>query len=221
MQRRDVLPARAGTNRQPPAERDDKYALHGRLLLETARTSAATPLDRLLAVSRLAITYLTDILRSSEDPLDVPLLVLGHHYLSHRRLGVCLCNMMQQRHTNTPTAMTKWASKPEHALALALALAMGQLTMPHPRGATHASLHAGEGSTAGSASQQQPPPGPGTAGGGGDMYTAWVQELCTFDAAEGSKAFVGTEVRVSRKSVACVHGARMCVRIHARIFPGR
>ncbi len=58
---------------------------HGQLLLSLQR--APSSLERLLAVTRLSVTLLADLMRRSDDTQDIPLLLLGHHYLSHRVLG--------------------------------------------------------------------------------------------------------------------------------------
>jgi len=55
---------------------------HGKLLL--ALHQAPSSLERLLAVSKLCVSFLADVLRRSDDTQDIPLLILGHHYLSHR-----------------------------------------------------------------------------------------------------------------------------------------
>eukprot|EP00210_Caulerpa_lentillifera_P000040 g39.t1 len=64
--------------------RQDVYWNYGRLLHE-AETSHLS-LERLLHVTRLALTYFTDILRPSEEFEDVPVHYLGSHLLSHRNL---------------------------------------------------------------------------------------------------------------------------------------
>lgn len=60
---------------------------HGQLLLSLQQ--APSSLERLLAVAKLSVTFLSDLMRRSDDTQDIPLLVLGHHYLSHRVLGEC------------------------------------------------------------------------------------------------------------------------------------
>lgn len=59
----------------------------GRLLL--AVQHAPTSLERMLAVGRLCLIFLTDLMRRSNDSQDIPLLILGHHYMSHRILSEC------------------------------------------------------------------------------------------------------------------------------------
>lgn len=44
---------------------DDKYMQHGQMLL--AVQQSPVPLERLLAVAKLAVTFLTDLLRPSND----------------------------------------------------------------------------------------------------------------------------------------------------------
>jgi hypothetical protein len=58
---------------------------HGQLLLSLYQ--APSSLERLLAVAKLSVTFLADLLRRSDDTQDIPLLILGHHYISHRVLG--------------------------------------------------------------------------------------------------------------------------------------
>jgi hypothetical protein len=58
---------------------------HGQLLLSLQQ--APSSLERLLAVTKLSVTLLADLMRRSDDTQDIPLLLLGHHYLSHRVLG--------------------------------------------------------------------------------------------------------------------------------------
>lgn len=55
---------------------------HGKLLLTLHQ--APSSLERLLAVAKLCVSFLADVLRRSDDTQDIPLLILGHHYLSHR-----------------------------------------------------------------------------------------------------------------------------------------
>lgn len=56
----------------------------GNLLLSLQH--APSSLERLLSVAKLSVSFLADLLRRSEDAQDTPLLLLGHHYLSHRVL---------------------------------------------------------------------------------------------------------------------------------------
>lgn len=63
----------------------DAYWCHGGLL--SRAESAKESLERMLAVIRLILTLLTDILKPSSDPNDAPFHFLGSHYLSHRNLG--------------------------------------------------------------------------------------------------------------------------------------
>jgi hypothetical protein len=49
----------------PLLKQDDKYMAHGQLLLSVHQS--AEPLERLLAVTKLSITMLTDLLRRSAD----------------------------------------------------------------------------------------------------------------------------------------------------------
>jgi hypothetical protein len=58
---------------------------HGKLLL--ALQQAPSSLERLLAVAKLCVTFLADLMRRSDDTQDIPLLILGHHYISHRVLS--------------------------------------------------------------------------------------------------------------------------------------
>lgn len=62
---------------------------HGQLLLSLQQ--APSSLERLLAVTKLSVTLLADLMRRSDDTQDIPLLLLGHHYLSHRVLGKLWC----------------------------------------------------------------------------------------------------------------------------------
>jgi hypothetical protein len=57
---------------------------HAKLLQATAQ--APESLERFLSTVKLAITLLTDLLRPSTDPMDSPIMVLGHHYISSRQL---------------------------------------------------------------------------------------------------------------------------------------
>lgn len=54
----------------------------GRVLLAAAR--GPSPLERLLACTRVALGLLADALRVSGDPQDIPVLTLGNHYISCR-----------------------------------------------------------------------------------------------------------------------------------------
>jgi hypothetical protein len=58
---------------------------HGKLLL--ALHQAPSSLERMLAVAKLCVTLLADLMRRSNDTQDIPLLILGHHYISHRVLS--------------------------------------------------------------------------------------------------------------------------------------
>lgn len=58
---------------------------HGQLLLSLAQSPVA--LERLLALAKLCIVLLSDCVRRSDDSQDIPLMILGHHYISHRKLG--------------------------------------------------------------------------------------------------------------------------------------
>ncbi|KAF6254987.1 hypothetical protein COO60DRAFT_1641921 [Scenedesmus sp. NREL 46B-D3] len=130
---------------------DDKYMQHGQLLL--AVQQSPVPLERLLAVAKLAVSFLTDLLRPSNDTQDIPILILGHHYISHRQL----------------------AAAPAAAAAAAAAGGGGGPptgpAAPPPAGAAAAASGAG----------------------GGASYTAYLQEVCTFDSNEGPKSFTGVE----------------------------
>jgi hypothetical protein len=58
----------------------------GRALLTAAR--APSPLERLLASTRAALSLLADVLRPSGDPQDTPVMTLGHHYISVREVSL-------------------------------------------------------------------------------------------------------------------------------------
>ncbi|WIA19448.1 hypothetical protein OEZ85_004063 [Tetradesmus obliquus] len=82
---RAVFGQQQQSKRAPITLKDDKYMQHGQMLL--AVQQSPVPLERLLAVAKLAVTFLTNLLRPSNDTQDIPILILGHHYVSHRLLG--------------------------------------------------------------------------------------------------------------------------------------
>lgn len=62
---RELLPLFAVHANQPYPLQDDKHMQHGQLVLSAHQSKV--PLERLLAVAKLAVTFLTDMLRQSED----------------------------------------------------------------------------------------------------------------------------------------------------------
>lgn len=62
----------------------DVHALLPRLLL--AAEKSPDSLERMLAVTRLYFTFLTQIMKPGSKFGDIPTVVLGEHYLSHRNL---------------------------------------------------------------------------------------------------------------------------------------
>lgn len=82
---RSLATIHAAPNRPPVhAPQEDRFARAGRGLLAAAH--APSPLERLLAATRAALSLLADALRPSGDPQDAPVLTLGHHYVSVRRV---------------------------------------------------------------------------------------------------------------------------------------
>eukprot|EP00879_Flechtneria_rotunda_P015585 GHRR01016299.1.p2 GENE.GHRR01016299.1~~GHRR01016299.1.p2 ORF type:complete len:145 (+),score=67.02 GHRR01016299.1:705-1139(+) len=132
---------------------------HGQLLL--AVYQASVPLERLLAVARLCITFLTDILRRSDDAQEIPIMILGHHYISHRQLTGAAAPPTASTHTTTAAVAGATTTTSSSAAAAAAAAASGAAS-------------SGIDST---------------------IYRAFLQEVCSFDAQEGPKSFVGVEVR--------------------------
>jgi len=116
-----------------------------RALLAAAR--APSPLERLLACIRIALSLMADALRPSGDPQDTPVMTLGHHYISVRDVA-------------------------------------------DPEAPIGAAVISGAGGLSGAAQQ---------AGGGAGAASAQLrlQEICTFDPAEGPKRYsVGDEQEV-------------------------
>eukprot|EP00879_Flechtneria_rotunda_P023840 GHRR01025247.1.p1 GENE.GHRR01025247.1~~GHRR01025247.1.p1 ORF type:complete len:472 (+),score=151.94 GHRR01025247.1:705-2120(+) len=130
---------------------------HGQLLL--AVYQASVPLERLLAVARLCITFLTDILRRSDDAQEIPIMILGHHYISHRQLTGAAAPPTASTHTTTAAVAGATTTTSSSAAAAAAAAASGAAS-------------SGIDST---------------------IYRAFLQEVCSFDAQEGPKSFVGVE----------------------------
>jgi hypothetical protein len=82
------MPPRA-PKRPPPARlRRDRHWAHGEAL--AAADGGPTPLERLLQALRLGLALLTDLLRPSDSPSDVPLTLLGFHAATARELSAGL-----------------------------------------------------------------------------------------------------------------------------------
>lgn len=62
----------------------DVHALLPRLLLQAEKSPDS--LERMLAVTRVYLTFLTQLMKPGSKFGDVPTVVLGEHYLSHRNL---------------------------------------------------------------------------------------------------------------------------------------
>ncbi|GMH37007.1 hypothetical protein BSKO_04880 [Bryopsis sp. KO-2023] len=77
-------PKRKKKPRERVVARKDVYWSHGSLI--SAAESTQESLDRMLAVARVILTFLTDILKPSDDAEDAPLHFLGAHYLTHREI---------------------------------------------------------------------------------------------------------------------------------------
>lgn len=63
----------------------DWHASLGALLLKSEK--APDSLERLLAICRYVLVFLTTILKPASRFQDTPCVILGHHYLSHRELA--------------------------------------------------------------------------------------------------------------------------------------
>ena len=63
----------------------DVHALLPRLLLQAEKSPDS--LERMLAVTRLYFTFITQLMKPGSRFADIPTVVLGEHYLSHRNLS--------------------------------------------------------------------------------------------------------------------------------------
>ncbi|KAK9823962.1 hypothetical protein WJX72_006680 [[Myrmecia] bisecta] len=81
-QPRAVFTAKKGPRTEAPTAKADRFARQAQLLAKAE--GAPDSLERLLAVCRLLLTFCTDLLRPSTLARDMPVLILGQHYLSHR-----------------------------------------------------------------------------------------------------------------------------------------
>ena len=77
----------AAKNKQKfsPTHSKDWHAVLGNLALKAEK--ATDSLERMLAVCRAVIAFLTHLLRPGTRYQDTPSVILGQHYLSHRELG--------------------------------------------------------------------------------------------------------------------------------------
>lgn len=77
----------AGKSKQKlrPTQFKDWHALLGNLALKAEK--ATDSLERMLAVCRAVVAFLTQLLRPGVRYQDTPSVILGQHYLSHRELG--------------------------------------------------------------------------------------------------------------------------------------
>lgn len=62
----------------------DVHALLPRLMLQAEKSPDS--LERMLAVTRLYFTFLTQLMKAGSKVGDMPTVVLGEHYLSHRNI---------------------------------------------------------------------------------------------------------------------------------------
>jgi hypothetical protein len=81
---RAALPARAGAPAPGPTAARDLHASMGALLLKAEK--AGDSLERMLAVIRALLVFLTTVARPGARFADAPAPLLGEHYLSHREL---------------------------------------------------------------------------------------------------------------------------------------
>jgi hypothetical protein len=70
---------------QKIVQEQDWHAVLSRLLLKAEKSPDS--LERMLAVTRLLLTFLTQIMKPGRKFQDTPTVVLGEHYLSHRDLS--------------------------------------------------------------------------------------------------------------------------------------
>eukprot|EP00204_Picochlorum_oklahomense_P001907 CAMPEP_0118808762 /NCGR_PEP_ID=MMETSP1161-20130426/36148_1 /TAXON_ID=249345 /ORGANISM="Picochlorum oklahomensis, Strain CCMP2329" /LENGTH=367 /DNA_ID=CAMNT_0006738155 /DNA_START=93 /DNA_END=1194 /DNA_ORIENTATION=+ len=64
---------------------NDHHALLSKLLLKAEKSPDS--LERMLAVTRLVLTFISQIVKPGKRSQDIPTVVLGEHYLSHREMG--------------------------------------------------------------------------------------------------------------------------------------
>ncbi|KAL6772352.1 hypothetical protein ACKKBG_A29890 [Auxenochlorella protothecoides x Auxenochlorella symbiontica] len=75
----------AGNRKQSIHKKMDRHTSIASLLLKA--DLAPDPLERMLAISRVVITYTLDLLRAGQGMGETPVVILGQHIMSHRDLA--------------------------------------------------------------------------------------------------------------------------------------
>merc|ERR1711977_644874 len=77
----------AANNGENVEERKDSNQRHSELLVDA--DNAEDPVERMLIVCCLLLSFCCDILRTSDQVTDVPIPTLGYHHIARKELGTC------------------------------------------------------------------------------------------------------------------------------------